>query len=193
MGHFNIMNALMTLAVMGIQGLSLADMQARIAALNPVVGRMQLLGELASQPCVVVDYAHTPDALARSLQAVREHATGRVWCVFGCGGERDRGKRAMMAALAETHADEVVVTLDNPRDEPIEVIMQDIRQGFVGDAVVEKPDRKQAIAYAVQSATIGDVVLIAGKGHESTQIIAGQQLEHSDIEVSLACLRAYHS
>ena len=130
-------------------------------------------------PRVIVDYAHTPDALAQALAAVRAHCEGRVWCVFGCGGERDRGKRPEMGAVAEELADEVVVTDDNPRGEDGDAIVAQILAGMRGRPRVER-DRRRAIATAVSTAGPADVVLVAGKGHEDYQLVAGERRAFSD-------------
>ena len=132
-------------------------------------------------PLVVVDYAHTPDALEQVLEALREHCDGALWCLFGCGGDRDRGKRPLMGALAECHADRVVLTDDNPRDESGEQIILDILAGIKQKKRIKViADRAQAISAVVAEAEPEDVVLIAGKGHEEYQIIAGEILPFSD-------------
>src|SRR5581483_12302245 len=154
---------------------------AALARLEPVAGRMQRLGGGAA-PLVVIDYAHTPDALEKTLVALKDvaHATsGRLVVVFGCGGERDRGKRPLMGAVAARNADRVVVTSDNPRGEDPGAIIADIVAGIPGQHEVIE-DRRQAIARAIGTAAAGDVVLLAGKGHEPYQEIAGKRLPFSD-------------
>jgi len=132
---------------------------------------------------VIVDYAHTPDALEQVLKALREHCQGRLWCVFGCGGDRDTGKRPLMGAIAETLADAVILTNDNPRSEDPEQILQDIQKGTSHPELIEtQQDRRQAIAIAIAQAKPGDVVLIAGKGHEAWQQIGNDKIPFSDIE-----------
>ena len=138
--------------------------------------------ELYSQDArarVVVDYAHTPDALEKALLSVREHCEGELWCVFGCGGDRDRAKRPVMGAAADKYADRVVITNDNPRSEDPAHIAQEIVAGIVGDALVIL-DRFEAIRSAIDQAKPTDWVLIAGKGHETTQQIGDQYLDFSD-------------
>jgi UDP-N-acetylmuramoyl-L-alanyl-D-glutamate--2,6-diaminopimelate ligase len=138
---------------------------------------------------VIVDFAHTPDALRRVLQALREHAPGRIWCVFGCGGERDRGKRAEMGAAADELADRIILTDDNPRNEDPARIIRDIRAGIREDNAVEVVrDRAAAIAHAIRSAAPDDIVLVAGKGHESVQIVRGVSRPFSDQAVARSVL-----
>ena len=145
-------------------------------------------GEL---PLVVVDYAHTPDALEQSLRSLRAHTEGRLICVFGCGGERDRGKRPLMAAAAEQLADVVIVTDDNPRNEDGDAIVAEIRTGFGNpDAILVERDRAAAIRLAVDEASQDDVVLIAGKGHESYQESAGVRRPFDDLDVARRALEA---
>jgi UDP-N-acetylmuramoyl-L-alanyl-D-glutamate--2,6-diaminopimelate ligase len=145
----------------------------------------------AAQPLVIVDFAHTPDALEQALKALRPLCSGRLICVFGCGGERDRGKRPLMAAVAEALADRVIVTSDNPRGEGPEAIIDDILAGFTSTAPVRvEPDRARAIALAIHEATEGDLVLIAGKGHEDYQDIGGQRLPFSDQHCARGALMA---
>jgi UDP-N-acetylmuramoyl-L-alanyl-D-glutamate--2,6-diaminopimelate ligase len=146
---------------------------------------------LPGKPLVVIDYAHTPDALLKALQAARAHCRGRLACVFGCGGERDRGKRALMAQVAERLADEVVVTDDNPRGEDGDAIVADILAGLSRPqrAVIER-DRVQAIMAAIGGARAGDAILIAGKGHEDYQIVGAERRHFSDREIARAALGA---
>jgi UDP-N-acetylmuramoyl-L-alanyl-D-glutamate--2,6-diaminopimelate ligase len=135
-------------------------------------------------PTVLIDYAHTPDALEKALQATREHCKGELWCVFGCGGDRDKGKRRQMGEIASRIADHVVITDDNPRSEPSMAIASDIVKGVVTGSDVEiETDRRKAIFKVLTSASISDVVLIAGKGHEQYQQIMDQRLAFSDHKV----------
>jgi UDP-N-acetylmuramoyl-L-alanyl-D-glutamate--2,6-diaminopimelate ligase len=133
-------------------------------------------------PLVVVDYAHTPDALEKILLALREHTRGKLWCVFGCGGDRDRGKRPAMGEIAERLADRVVLTDDNPRHEPGDAIIADILGGMRASPEVIR-DRRTAIATAIRGSGEGDIVLIAGKGHEDYQQVGDERLPYSDREV----------
>jgi UDP-N-acetylmuramyl-tripeptide synthetase len=154
---------------------------AALAGLEPVAGRMQRLGG-AGKPVVVIDYAHTPDALEKTLVALKDVARasgGRLAVVFGCGGERDRGKRPLMGAVASRHADAILVTSDNPRGEDPAAIIAEITAAIPAphEAI---PDRRAAIERAIASADAGDVVLVAGKGHETYQEIAGRRLPFSD-------------
>ncbi len=183
LGRFNASNLLAAVAVLQARGLPLADTLARLAETRPVPGRMQAFGGHGRQPLVVVDYAHTPDALTQALAALREHTAHRLWCVFGCGGERDRGKRAQMGAAAEHHADLIVVTDDNPRSEnPVDIIEDTLAGMHQPDAVYVLRDRQAAIRLAITQAEPGDVVLIAGKGHEDYQEAAGVRRPFSDID-----------
>ncbi|MEO8080901.1 MAG: bifunctional UDP-N-acetylmuramoyl-L-alanyl-D-glutamate--2,6-diaminopimelate ligase MurE/UDP-N-acetylmuramoyl-tripeptide--D-alanyl-D-alanine ligase MurF [Caldimonas sp.] len=200
-GDYNVANLLCVVGVMRALGASLAEAATACAALTPVPGRMQRVaadggdaGALpAGQPEVVVDYAHTPDALEKALAALRPLAAqrgGRLWCVFGCGGNRDAAKRPLMAAIAGRLADRTVVTSDNPRLEAPDFILSQILAGAVGhDEFDVIENRAEAIAHAVASAYAADVVLIAGKGHEETQDIGGVKLPFSDVEVAAAALR----
>ena len=160
------------------------DLQAAAAALAnvpPVAGRMQCLRE-GQSPLAVVDYAHTPDALEQALKAAREHTTGKLWCVFGCGGGRDTGKRVEMGRIAAELADELILTTDNPREEAPESILKDIQKGVQGRDALVLLDRAEAIAYALTHAASDDVVLVAGKGHETYQEIMGVRYPFSDVE-----------
>lgn len=182
LGRFNASNVLAVLAVLGQKGLPLKQIITRLQTLKPVAGRMQCLGGGDEQPLIVVDYAHTPDALEQALLALREHARGQCWCVFGCGGDRDQGKRALMGGVAARLADRIILTNDNPRSEAPETILTDIQQGIGGDKTfMLEADRAAAIALAIAQAQIGDVVLIAGKGHENYQIIGAEKRPFSDV------------
>ncbi len=181
-GRFNASNVLATLAVLLIRGLAWDDAVVRVTRLHTVPGRMECFGG-GERPLVVVDYAHTPDALANALQAVREHCRGDLWCVFGCGGDRDRGKRPLMGEIAERLADHVVLTHDNPRMEDPTAILDDILAGMKQPSRAQViPDRAAAIAAAITQARAGDVVLVAGKGHENYQLIGNERIPFSDIE-----------
>lgn len=187
-GRFNAENLLAVTAALVASGVSLDDAATALGRVAPVPGRMQQLAAPGA-PLVVVDYAHTPDALEKTLRALREviagerRGGGRLVCVFGCGGERDRGKRPLMGEVATRLADEVVVTSDNPRGEDPRAIIGDIVSGAGANHRVEA-DRAAAIYSAVRGARAGDVVLIAGKGHEAYQEIGGERLPFSDADVA---------
>jgi len=184
-GSYNVANLLGVMAAMRSIGVPLAAVVAACHDLTPVPGRMQCLGR-PGQPLVAVDYAHTPDALAKALLALRSLANqrgGQLWCVFGCGGDRDSAKRPLMGALAACHADRVVLTSDNPRSEPPDAIINQILLGMSGYAALTvQSNRALAIAQALTQAQASDVLLIAGKGHENYQEIAGQRLPFSDLD-----------
>lgn len=190
-GHYNISNLLGVLAAMRALGVPLAAAVRACEQLAPVPGRMERL-LVAGQPLVAVDYAHTPDALEKALQALRPLAAargGRLWCLFGCGGDRDAGKRPLMGAVAQRHADAVLVTSDNPRSEDPAAIVHQILLGTIaGQTVRAEPDRGAAIAQALREAAPADVVLIAGKGHEAWQEVAGVKRPFSDLEHARAAL-----
>ncbi|MHB8847197.1 MAG: UDP-N-acetylmuramoyl-L-alanyl-D-glutamate--2,6-diaminopimelate ligase [Burkholderiales bacterium] len=189
LGRFNAHNLLATLATLLASGVTLDDAITGLSAVAAPPGRMQTLGG-GDQPLVVVDYAHTPDALEKALGCLREIVpAGQLWCVFGCGGERDTGKRPLMGAIAERLADQVLVTSDNPRGEAPAAIAAGICAGIKGDALVQL-DRAQAIAQAVAAAQAGDVVLIAGKGHENYQEISGVKYAFEDISVARLALES---
>lgn len=182
MGSFNASNVLAAMAAVLSLGVPVDRVQKAVSTLQPPPGRLESFTG-ANGVRVVVDYAHTPDALANALAALRPHVTGRLFCLFGCGGDRDSGKRPDMAAEAERAADVVVVTDDNPRSEHPEAITRDILAGFTNaGAVAVIHDRAEAIARTIRQAAEGDVVLIAGKGHETYQEIAGQRVHFSDAE-----------
>ena len=188
LGRFNVDNMLAVAGVLHALGDAPADIASVLSRLAPVAGRMNRLGG-SGRPLVVVDYAHTPDALEQALASLRGHARGRIACVFGCGGERDRGKRPQMAQVAARLADAVIVTDDNPRGEDGDAIVAGILEGFADrSAVVVERDRRAAIARAVGEAGPGDIVLIAGKGHEPYQEIDGVRHRFDDAEVARAAL-----
>jgi len=217
-GEFNVANLLGVIGGLRALGVSLVDAVATCYRLTPVPGRMQRVSvdlsragaraaaapisgrpgararRVVTLPEVVVDYAHTPDALEKALLALRPFATdrgGRLWCVFGCGGNRDASKRPLMGAVAERLADHVVVASDNPRDEPPNFIISQILAGVIGhDDVDVMEDRSAAIAYVIQAADARDVVLVAGKGHEPYQEIAGVKHPFSDLVLAHTLLGA---
>ena len=182
-GQYNVSNLLCVIGAMRSLGVPLAACVAACHELLPVPGRMECLGG-QDQPLVAVDYAHTPDALGHALQALRPLAVqrgGKLWCVFGCGGDRDPIKRPLMGAMAASYADRVIVTNDNPRREPPQAIISQILLGLVGfEPVVVQTDRALAIAQALAQADARDVVLVAGKGHEDYQEVAGIKKPFSD-------------
>ncbi len=180
-GRFNAANLLAVLACLIALGVDLEAAAARLQRAHPLKGRVERFGGEGGLPLVVVDYAHTPDALEKVLQALREHVRGRLLCVFGCGGERDPGKRPEMGRIAERLADGVVLTDDNPRGESGDQIIADILAGMRRPARVLR-DRAAAIRVAIAEAGAEDVVLIAGKGHEDYQQIGGERLAYSDRE-----------
>lgn len=190
LGRFNASNLLAVLATLLVSGVRLDQAGAALAHVTPPPGRMQTLGG-GAHPLVVVDYAHTPDALEKVLATLREIVSGgRLICVFGCGGNRDKGKRPLMGQAAAGGADEVWVTSDNPRNEDPRQIIDDILAGASAKSHVE-PDRARAIFEAIGGAQQGDVVLIAGKGHEDYQELAGRRLPFSDMVVAQKALEAW--
>jgi UDP-N-acetylmuramoyl-L-alanyl-D-glutamate--2,6-diaminopimelate ligase len=182
-GAFNAANLAAAYGVGRALGMEAEKTFGALQEADPVEGRFELI-QGSEQRTVVVDYAHTPDALENILEAIQKLKNGRsVWCVFGCGGDRDRGKRPLMGAIAERLADRVVVTSDNPRNEDPDLIMKDIREGFQSphraDWIV---DRRSAIAHAASASGWGDIILIAGKGHETVQIISADRIHFDDRE-----------
>lgn len=196
-GDYNASNLLVVTAALRALGLPLPAIAAVLPRLPAVPGRLQrVAGGAAAEPAVFVDYAHTPDALEQVLQALRplsDARGGRLWCVFGCGGNRDASKRPLMGAIAERLADEVVLTSDNPRNEAPAEILAQILAGMHGVGAHRAPavivDRAEAIADAIARAAAADVVLLAGKGHETTQEIAGVKRPFDDAQVALAALQ----
>lgn len=192
LGAFNLSNLLAVIAAVAVQGFSLEKIIVLLAELQPAPGRMQqvVVDQQTQQVQVIVDYAHTPDALENTLKAIHQHKAGNIWTVFGCGGDRDKTKRPQMGTIAERLSDYVIVTNDNPRSEDPSVIAGEILRGMnrpSGCLVIA--DRAQAIDFAVQQAKAGDIVLIAGKGHEDYQIFAHQTLPFSDIKQARIALQ----
>lgn len=185
LGRFNVYNLLAVAASLGRLGVPFAAIIRALIALDPVPGRMSRLGGNATQALVVVDYAHTPDALAQALSNLRAHCGGQLICVFGCGGERDAGKRPEMGAIAERLADRIIITDDNPRGENGDTIVAQIVAGLLNpqSATIER-DRAGAISLAIAAARPGDVVLVAGKGHEPYQEVAGVKQPFDDMAVA---------
>jgi UDP-N-acetylmuramyl-tripeptide synthetase len=185
MGDYNVSNLLGVMAAMRSLGVPLAAIVDSCHRLTPVPGRMECINT-PEQPLVAVDYAHTPDALSKALAALRPLAKqrgGALWCVFGCGGDRDTHKRPLMGAMAARHADHIIVTSDNPRSERPDVIHGQILSGIQGHrAVTVQSDRGLAIVQAIAQAAPADVVLIAGKGHEDYQETEGVRLPFSDMD-----------
>ena len=190
LGRFNAYNVLAVLSALLAVGVSLEQALPALAQLQSVPGRMQQCGG-GKLPLVVVDYAHTPDALEKVLMTLREQAPGQLICLFGCGGERDTGKRPLMGSVAAALADQIIVTSDNPRSESPEAIIAEVLQGM-NDAVYQvQPDRAQAIKLAILSAQPGDIVLLAGKGHETYQEVAGVKQPFDDVEQAGLALQQY--
>ncbi len=188
LGRFNAYNLLAALAVLLEKGESLSRALAALSQAVTVPGRMQALRR-SGKPLVVVDYAHTPEALAQALRAARAHCGGKLICVFGCGGDRDRGKRALMAEAVATAADAAIVTDDNPRSETPQAIVREIVAGLPQNFLYEiQHDRAKAIQQAIASAGASDVVLIAGKGHEDYQLYGSERRHFSDVETARTLL-----
>ena len=188
-GDFNVANAVIVLALLLDQGVALEEASAALSAVSAPPGRMQRVASSADLPAVYVDYAHTPDAIEAALRALRTHCKGNLWCVFGCGGDRDAGKRPQMGHAAERLADHVVITNDNPRSESVDAIILDIVNGMSNaDAATIIEDRAAAIAWTIAAAAPTDVVLIAGKGHEDYQLIGDQSRDFSDFAAASANL-----
>jgi UDP-N-acetylmuramoyl-L-alanyl-D-glutamate--2,6-diaminopimelate ligase len=185
LGDYNVHNLLGVLGGLRALGVPLADAAALVPQLTAVPGRMQRVGDGLGAPQIVVDYAHTPDALDKVLAALRPLAAarnGRLVCLFGCGGNRDATKRPLMGAIAERGADRVVVTSDNPRAEPLRAILAQIVEGMADRARAEViEDRRSAIVQAVTEASPRDVIVLAGKGHEDYQEIGGVRHPFSDV------------
>jgi len=183
-GRFNAENLAMAVGILLANGVAFATAVAALKDAAAPPGRMELIRSGNAKPTVVVDFAHTPDALGKALATARQHTSGKVWCVFGCGGNRDQGKRRSMGVIAATLADRMIVTDDNPRDEDPQKIAEQVVAGAESNAHCEiVHDREMAIETAIASAAAEDVVLIAGKGHESVQLIGNLALPFSDAAV----------
>jgi UDP-N-acetylmuramoyl-L-alanyl-D-glutamate--2,6-diaminopimelate ligase len=181
LGDFNVSNALAAAATALALGRPLEEVAARLGAAPQVPGRMERIGE---RPCVILrDYAHTPDALERALATLRPLTAGRLIVVFGCGGDRDRGKRPIMGRVAAERADLAVVSSDNPRTEDPEAIIDDIVAGMGTGPHIRLADRRAAIARALDEARPGDTVLLAGKGHETYQVIGTEKVPFDERDV----------
>ena len=194
LGHFNVENLLASLIAAEYAGFSLVDLVQFVPQLQGAPGRMQVIQD--ADRLFVVDYAHTPDALIQVLTTLKRHVTGQLWAVFGCGGDRDRGKRPLMTQAALDHANPVILTSDNPRTENPEQIFADMKQGidFAEHNVHEIHDRREAIKFVVAQAQAGDIVVIAGKGHENYQEVDGVRHWFDDVvEVQSAINARAHS
>jgi murE/murF fusion protein len=182
LGRFNVSNLLAVIGALGILKIPLSKTLDSLSKLTNIPGRMQTFGG-NKKPLIVIDFAHTPDALQEVLTSLREHCKGSLWCVFGCGGDRDRGKRPLMGEIAERLSDHIIITDDNPRTEDAEQIVQDIMHDLLCPWAAEiEHDRGVAIAHAIECAKPEDIVLIAGKGHEPYQIIGTEKIPFNDAE-----------
>ncbi len=192
LGRFNAANVLATLGALLALEIPLREALQQLSLLQPISGRMERYGG-AGRPSVVIDYAHTPAGLQAALAAMREHFAGRIWCVFGCGGDRDRGKRPLMGALARAGADRIIITNDNPRAEDPRRIIAEIQAGAGTDSRVRViEDRREAVTRSIRAAAPEDAILVAGKGHEDYQLIGTQQLPCSDRETVKQALEGLH-
>lgn len=193
-GSFNVANAALVLGQLLCWEMPFDGALAALERVHAPAGRMQRVtaGNDAAGPAVYVDYAHTPAGLEAALESLRLHCTGSLWCVFGCGGDRDRGKRPLMGDIAARLADRIVVTSDNPRFEDPRTIIAAILGGM-GRHDVAVPDRARAISYAIREARDNDVILIAGKGHENVQVVRDERLPFSDVDVACRSLAARHT
>ncbi|MBR9873869.1 MAG: UDP-N-acetylmuramoyl-L-alanyl-D-glutamate--2,6-diaminopimelate ligase [Vibrionaceae bacterium] len=187
-GEFNAANLMLAFATLLSLGFDKQELLATANQLQPVLGRMELF-QTDNRAKVVVDYAHTPDALEKALQALRVHCEGELWAIVGCGGDRDAGKRPMMAEIAERLGDKVVLTDDNPRSESPELIVKDMLAGLSkpNEAIIQH-DRFKALSYALDNASSQDIILLAGKGHEDYQIRNGETIHYSDRESAMQLL-----
>lgn len=187
-GRFNVINLLLSLACLLELGYSLSDLICTSEKIIPVHGRMETFFHV-KKPTFIIDYAHTPDALKKTLNAIHLHYQKYIWCIFGCGGERDQKKRSIMGAIAEKMSDKVVITNDNPRNEKEKKIIQDILSGCKNKKnILIIPNRKKAISYAYFKSKCDHIILIAGKGHEEQQIMKNRDINYSDKKTVLNLL-----
>jgi len=193
-GDFNVLNLAAVLTQLLVENIAIGQLESVFPKLASVPGRMEQYFFAEKEITFVVDYAHTPDALEKALIALQKHkSSGRLICVFGCGGDRDKGKRPEMAKVAEKFAEKVVLVDDNPRTESAHDIMQDILAGFNhADAVLTIHDRSQAVLFLLENSLPGDLVLLAGKGHENYQIIGNTRLHYSDRELLASLQKQYN-
>jgi UDP-N-acetylmuramoyl-L-alanyl-D-glutamate--2,6-diaminopimelate ligase len=188
-GDFNVSNAVIVLAAMLKQGVPMGEACEALAFVSAPPGRMEKVAVEGILPSVFIDYAHTPQALDVALSALRTHCKGKLWCVFGCGGDRDAGKRPQMGRMAERRAHRLVITSDNPRSEAPGAIISDIVAGLENpDQATVIEDRAAAIAWAIHEAAASDMILVAGKGHENYQLIGGDRIDFSDYGAAFANL-----
>jgi len=191
-GEFNASNLLAALAGLLSLGIALPDACKALGQVQPVPGRVEMVNpqKSAQEPAVVVDFAHTPDALEKVIFSLRRHCSGKLWCVFGCGGDRDAGKRPLMGAVVARDADEMIVTADNPRSEKLRNIIGHIVKGIPPQCaynIIE--DRAQAVEFAVLNAAGDDLILLAGKGHEDYQDVQGVKYPYSDLDAARQALQ----
>ncbi len=192
LGTFNICNTLSAVAALLAQGERFEEIVNVMGKVHPVAGRMEIF-PFAKTANVVVDYAHTPDALEKVLTSARQHTPGHIWCVFGCGGDRDKGKRPLMGEVAEQYADHIVITTDNSRTEDPVAIADDIKHGLSKpDAAVFEADREKAIRWCLNKSKPDDLIVVAGKGHEDYQIIGDKRTDYNERAV-IARLQQEHS
>lgn len=191
LGQFNLDNLLCAINVLCLAGFELDKVLTLAPNIESISGRMEVFQQ-GNSPTVVVDYAHTPDALAQTIKALRRHCQGQLSVLFGCGGDRDNSKRPLMAQAASQHADALIVTQDNSRSESFEQILAHINAGFTGNEniIIEK-DRIKAVEQAVANAQFGDIVLLAGKGHENYQIIGSQRFDYDERALAQKLVEAY--
>ncbi len=190
LGDFNLQNILAVLGVLLAMGKELMQCVQLLQLVTPVIGRMECFKSESCMPLVIVDYAHTPDALQKVLLTLRKHCQATLTVVFGCGGDRDKGKRALMGNVAVQLADQVIVTDDNPRFEDSQDIINEIIAGIESENLMVINDRKQAITHSILTGLVGDIVLVAGKGHEDYQDVQGVRYPFSDREIVQAVLAA---
>ncbi|UJF22464.1 UDP-N-acetylmuramoyl-L-alanyl-D-glutamate--2,6-diaminopimelate ligase [Shewanella sp. OMA3-2] len=180
LGHFNLSNVLAAISALSLQGIEIGEILNVLPHIKPVAGRMERFAG-QNKATLVVDYAHTPDAIEQALKALRVHCAGQLWCVFGCGGDRDKGKRPLMAKAAEQFADRVMVTSDNTRSENPQDIIDDVFAGLTAPQnALSEVDRISAIKWVVAQAKPNDIILLAGKGHETYQEVAGKRVDYDE-------------